>query len=175
MDFVELHELPDLIRAIRSYKNRALAIGLELFVLLLCRPGELRLATWQQFDFKRMVWEKPASNTKTKNAHAVPLSKQAIKLLNELKQLELPSNYLFPGRYSMDTPISDGTFNKALKKLGYAGRQDPHGFRHIASTALNNAYSDKSQVIESALRLHTARKALKVYTINQPILMNVFI
>jgi len=58
---------------------------------------------------------------------------------------------LFVGRGSLVEPVSDNTFNQALNRLGYKGRQNPHGFRHIASTALNNRYSDKEQVVEATL------------------------
>lgn len=43
------------------------------------------------------------------------------------------------------------TFNLALKRLGYQGKQDPHGFRHLASTILNDTFSKKEQVIEVCL------------------------
>ena len=84
-------------------------------------------------------------------AHAVPLPKQAIVLLKELQLYKTESNLLFPSRGSLTKPISDNTFNMALNRMGYKGRQNPHGFRHIASTALNNRFSDKEQVIETCL------------------------
>lgn len=151
MKFVEIEEFPALIHAIRHYPKRDMAIGLELFALLFPRPVELRYATWEQFDLASAVWIKPAEIMKKDIAHAVPLSRQAISLLNELKTYKTESNLLFPGRGSLVEPVSDNTFNQALNRLGYQGRQNPHGFRHIASTALNNRYSDKEQVVESTL------------------------
>lgn len=151
MKFVEIHEFPVLIQAIRSYPKRNIAIGLELFALLFPRPVELRYANWDQFDFDKAVWIKPAEIMKRDIAHAVPLSRQAIALLKELKTYKTESNLLFPGRGSLIEPVSDNTFNQALNRLGYQGRQNPHGFRHIASTALNNKYSDKEQVVEATL------------------------
>lgn len=62
-----------------------------------------------------------------------------------------PSDYLFCSRDSLTQPISESTMNNALKNLGYRGRQSPHGFRHIASTALNEEFPHLDQVIESAL------------------------
>ena len=61
------------------------------------------------------------------------------------------SDLLFPSRDSYERPISNMTFNVALNRLGYKNRQNPHGFRHIASTAFNNKYSDKGQVVEACL------------------------
>lgn len=151
MKFIELDELPTLVRSVRNYPKRNLAIGLELFILLFPRPVELRFATWDQFDLEKAIWLKPAEIMKKGIAHAVPLPKQAIVLLKELQLYKTESNLLFPSRGSLTKPISDNTFNMALNRMGYKGRQNPHGFRHIASTALNNRFSDKAQVIEACL------------------------
>ncbi|MGQ0859793.1 tyrosine-type recombinase/integrase [Acinetobacter baumannii] len=151
MKFVDIDEFPALIRAIRSYPKRDKAIGLELFALLFPRPVELRYATWDQFDLDKAVWIKPAVIMKKDIPHAVPLPRQAIVLLKELLTYKSESNFLFPGRGSLSEPVSDNTFNTALNRLGYKDRQNPHGFRHIASTQLNNRFSDKEQVVEATL------------------------
>lgn len=151
MKFVDIDEFPALIRAIRSYPKRDKAIGLELFALLFPRPVELRYATWDQFDLDKAVWIKPAVIMKKNIPHAVPLPRQAIALLKELLTYKTESNFLFPGRGSLSEPVSDNTFNTALNRLGYKDRQNPHGFRHIASTQLNNRFSDKEQVVEATL------------------------
>ncbi len=151
MKFVDIDEFPALIRAIRSYPKRDKAIGLELFALLFPRPVELRYATWDQFDLDKAVWIKPAVIMKKDIPHAVPLPHQAIVLLKELLTYKTESNFLFPGRGSLSQPVSDNTFNTALNRLGYKDRQNPHGFRHIASTQLNNRFSDKEQVVEATL------------------------
>lgn len=151
MKSVEKDELPQLIIDIRNHHQRKLAIGLELLALLFPRPVELRFATWDQFDFDRAIWSKPAEIMKKRIAHVVPLPRQAITLLKELEQYRTESNLLFAGRNSLSKPISDSTFNMALNRMGYKDRQNPHGFRHIASTALNNQFSGKAQVIEACL------------------------
>ncbi len=151
MKFVEIDEFPQLVTNIRNHHQRKLAIGLELMVLLFPRPVELRFATWDQFNFEKAIWIKPAEIMKKDIAHAVPLARQAITLLKELEQYRTESDLLFAGRNSLSQPISDNTFNMALNRMGYKGRQNPHGFRHIASTALNNQFSDKEQVVEACL------------------------
>ena len=84
--------------------------------------------------------------------HGIPLSSQAIKLLKTLQSIsKRESDYLFPSRDSVIKPISNLTFNAALNRMGYFGKQNPHGFRHIASTHLNDHYSDREQVIEASL------------------------
>ena len=151
MKHVELDQVGRLIKAIRQHPSRPVAIGLELLALLFPRPSELREAVWGDFNLDQAEWIKPAEKTKTGIVHAVPLPQQAVELLRELYTYKTESDYLFPSRDSLEKPISNMTFNVALNRLGYQGRQNPHGFRHIASTALNNKFSDKSQVIEACL------------------------
>lgn len=149
--FIEIRELPNLIQSIRSYSKETVSIALELMLILFPRPSELRLAKWEHFDLDHRVWMKPAELTKNRKTHKVPLSEQAVHLIKRLKQIQRESDYLFPGRGTRIQPLSDGAFNHALRSLGYGGKQDPHGFRHLASTALNEALSSKSQIIEAAL------------------------
>lgn len=151
MKHVSIDELPELIFTIRNYSSRSIAIALELMIHMLPRPQEMRLAKWEQFNFEEAVWIRPASIMKMEIEHAIPLSKQVIALLKELRKISNNSDYLFPSRNDINRPISNLTFNAALNRSGYRGRQNPHGFRHIGSTALNEQYSEKSQVIETAL------------------------
>lgn len=151
MKHVELNELPQLLKVIRSNPSRPIGIGLELMVLLFPRPSELREAVWSEFDLDKRIWVKPAERTKTGVIHGVPLSNQAITLLKELEGYKTESDFLFPSRDSFERSVSNMTFNTALNRLGYKDKQNPHGFRHIASTALNNQFSDKSQVVEACL------------------------
>ena len=166
MDFVTVDELPALLKKIRNNKKRAIGIGLELLIMLFPRPGELRLAKWEQFDFKKALWTKPAEMTKTRQEHQVPLSKQIITLLTELRSIQPESEFLFPSRLSVNKTISDMTFNLALRRLGYQGRQDPHGFRHLASTVLNDHFSHQEQVIEVCLA-HKKKGVKGVYDKSQ--------
>lgn len=151
MRFIEIEEMPVLLERIRTCKPRAIGIGLELMILLFPRPSELRFARWEHFDLQKALWTKPAETTKTRQLHQVPLSHQAIQLLKELKEIQPESDYLFPGRGTLHQPISNMTFNTNLNKLGYEGRQHPHGFRHLASTVMNEMFSHKGQVIEACL------------------------
>ena len=162
MSHVELHELPELINKVRNYPSRRMVIGIELAILLSPRPSELRCATWEQFDFKKKLWNRPAEVMKGGIAHTIPLPKQAITLLKELETYKTESPYLFPSRTTYQKPISDGTFNAVLNRCGYKGKQTMHGFRHIASTALNNQFSDKEQVIEACLA-HKKKGVKAVY------------
>lgn len=151
MKHVEESELPALLRAIDTYRGSDTRIGLKLLSMLFCRPTELREATWEEFDLLKGVWVIPAERIKMRKEHKVPLPSQAIDLLNQLKGLNGNSPYLLPSRSNKGQPKSDTIFIEALKRMGYGGKQNPHGFRHIASTILNNQFSDKPQVVEACL------------------------
>ncbi|MFL9555763.1 tyrosine-type recombinase/integrase [Acinetobacter baumannii] len=150
MAHVDEKELPQLLRAIDNYPTLDSRIGLKLLAILFCRPSELREATWTEFDLENAVWNIPEQRMKKRREHIIPLSTQAVQLLHELKPLSGRSEYLFPSRSNSHKPKSDTVFIMALRRLGYEGRQTPHGFRHIASTLLNNKGFDERH-IEAAL------------------------
>ena len=151
MKHVDESGLPALLRMIDTYRGSDTRIWLKLLCMLFCRSTELREATWEEFDLIKGVWVIPAERIKMRKEHKVPLPSQAIDLLNQLKELNGYSPYLFPSRSSKSKPKSNTVFIEALKRLGYGDKQNPHGFRHIASTILNNQFSDKPQVVEACL------------------------
>lgn len=114
-------------------------LAMKLLVLTFVRPGELRKARWEEFDLENALWSIPAKRMKMKRDHKVPLSKQAIAILEELRVVTGKGDFLFPGLRSPHKPISDVTLLKVLKIMGYVGNKKivPHGFRHTASTILN--------------------------------------
>ncbi|MDH2494872.1 tyrosine-type recombinase/integrase [Acinetobacter baumannii] len=161
MPHVSEKELPELLKKIKAYPNRMTAIGLELSVMLGTRPSEMRQAVWEEFDFQENLWSIPAHRMKKRKEHIIPLPQQALSLLNELKIITSDSVFLFPSRSTKKKPISNNTFNKALKSLGYQGRQTPHGFRHILSTTLREK-GFRKEYVETALA-HTVGGVEGVY------------
>ena len=148
---VSLDELPALLRAIRSYPHATdVRLGLQLLTMLACRPSELREARWQEFDLDAGLWLIPAERMKRRREHLIPLPSQAIALLRELHNITGNYQLLFPGRSDMTKPRSNTVFLMALRRLGYEGRQTGHGFRHLASTILNENGFD-SQHVEAQL------------------------
>lgn len=147
---VSEEELPNLIKAIKVYPSKPISIGLQLSIMLGCRPTELRKAEWNEFNLNEALWVIPAHRMKKRIEHIIPLPKQALNLLNELKPLSEGSSYLFKGRDGLNKTISNNTFNKALKAMGYGGKQTPHGFRHILSTSLREKGFAR-EYVESAL------------------------
>lgn len=151
MKHVDAEDLPRLLQAISHYPTADVRIGLQLLTMLFPRPSELREATWDEFDLDKAIWIRPAERMKRRIPHAIPLPTQAIELLTELKKYSRGSNYLFPSRTDIAKPRSNTVFIMALRRLSYGDKQNPHGFRHIASTALNDKYPHLEQVVEAAL------------------------
>ena len=136
---VRLEELPDLLRAIDAYAeqgDRQTMLALKLLALTFVRTNELIGAEWQEFKLEQALWIIPKERMKMKNEHIVPLTTQALRILEELKAIGGGSRFVFPGR-NRDKPISNNTMLFALYRLGYKGKMTGHGFRAVASTALN--------------------------------------
>jgi integrase len=129
----------ELMRVVEGYRGYpttrfALKIAPRLFV----RPGELRTAEWAEFDFENALWRIPEAKMKMRIGHLVPLSTQAVDLLEELRALTGKGRYLFPSLRSRNRCMSENTINAAFRRLGYS--QDEltgHGLRRMASTLLN--------------------------------------
>lgn len=148
---IDISELDQYLKDIRAYDIEYVSIGLELVLLLFPRNKEFRQAKWEQFNLEKKYWIKPKEIMKNGKEHKVSLSRQAVELLKRLKAIQKPSVYLFPKRGDANSYMSEGPFNTALEKMGYKDRMSMHGVRYLASTALNNAFSSKPQVIEAAL------------------------
>ncbi|SDO20137.1 Integrase [Filomicrobium insigne] len=145
-------EFGGLLRAIDGYDGQpATHAALKLMALLFPRPGELRQADWKELDLDKAIWVIPASRTKMRKEHRVPLPRQAAAILRQLHEFTGPKGLVFPSVRTPRRPISDGTLNAALRRLGYAKEEaTAHGFRSSASTMLNELGFDPD-VIEAAL------------------------
>lgn len=124
--------------------------ALELLILTAVRPGELRGARWQEMDLSRSLWRIPANRMKMAIEHLVPLSTQALAVLEGMKALSGGQELVFPSPFYPGKPLSDGTLNSALARLGYRGVATAHGFRTLFSTCANEA-GWNSDVIEKQL------------------------
>jgi len=146
-------KIGEMMTAIDGYEgNFCCQIALRLAPLLMVRPGELRCAEWNEFDLKAARWIIPAERMKGRVKHIVPLSKQAVSLFKEIYQYSGHGRLIFPGARSDERPISDNTLNGALRRLGYSkDEQVVHGFRHMASTILNEHKGFDPDLIESQL------------------------
>lgn len=145
--------LGGLLRAIDAFDGQPTTrAGLMLIALLFPRPGELRVAEWEEFDFESSVWTIPEARMKMRRPHRIPLSKQAISVLTSLREISGGGSLLFPSVRSASRPISDNTLNAALRRMGY-GKEEAtaHGFRATASTLLNECGEWHPDAIERQL------------------------
>ncbi len=129
----------ELLRAIDGYEGQpATQAALKLAPLVFTRPGELRAAKWSEFDLDRAEWRIAAERMKMREAHVVPLSKQALAILRELEPLTGSGTHVFPSLLGDHRPMSENTVNAALRRMGYEkADMTGHGFRAMASTTLN--------------------------------------
>jgi integrase len=135
---VEAKELPALLRAIEVYEGRQLTrLAMKLMALTFVRTSELIEAPWDEFDFDAKRWTIPAARMKMKSPHIVPLSSQAIEVLELLQTISGNEVLVFPGEQNRKKPMSNMTILKALERMGYKGRMTGHGFRGVASTILH--------------------------------------
>jgi len=149
---VRPEELPELLRKIATYDelgDKQTRLALQMLAQTFVRTNELIGAEWSEFDFDNVLWIIPASRMKMKTEHVVPLTKQVLTILEELKIIACGSRYVFPGR-NPSKPISNNTMLFALYRLGYKGKMTGHGFRSVASTILNES-GFKPDVIERQL------------------------
>ena len=128
-----------LLRAIEEYDGHPVVRhALRLLPLVFVRPGELRHAEWAEIDTPAAEWRIPAEKMKMREAHLVPLSRQALAILEGIEPLTGRGRYVFPSVRSAQRPISENTLNAALRRLGYSKEEmTAHGFRAMASSLLN--------------------------------------
>jgi integrase len=157
-------DIADLMARIEAYHGSAvvrMALWFSLYTFQ--RPGEICGAEWKEIDFDARLWRIPERRMKNGRAHVVPLSRQALALLESLKRLdELTgrSHFVFPGYKFNGSSMDRCTVRRALRIMGYTKEQMcAHGFRALASTNLNEQGWD-SDVIELSLA-HTERNQVR--------------
>lgn len=136
--YVPFAELPELLEKLETANLHALTRhAIRLLTLTAARPGELRAAPWAEFNLETATWTIPKERMKARRPHVIPLPRQAVETLRKLQEITGGYPLLFPGQQNSERPMSENTINKALRQMGYEGRQTGHGFRHLLSTELN--------------------------------------
>jgi integrase len=144
---VEAKELPALLRAIEAYQGTPVTrLAMKLMTLTFVRTSELIGARWAEFDLQAGQWRIPAERMKMRTEHIVPLSLQAIQILQILHGITGHSELLFPGERDHGKPMSNNTILKAIERMGYKGRMTGHGFRGLASTVLHEQGFDHAHI-----------------------------
>ena len=161
---VDARQFGTLLNDMDAYKGDiSTRYALKLLPYVFVRSGELRGARWEEFDFTQRQWVIPAERMKMKQTHVVPLARQVVSLLCELREWNGSNALLFPGQASSTRPITDMCLLNALRRLGY-GRDTMtiHGFRGTASTMLNEQ-GYRSEVIEAQLAHKERNKIREAY------------
>ncbi|MFM7944930.1 integrase domain-containing protein [Hafnia paralvei] len=156
-------ELPKLMRSLvmsnLSVSTRCL---IEWQLLTLVRPSEASGSRWEEIDLDTKLWTIPAERMKAKREHIVPLSPQALGILDVMKPISAHREYIFPSRNDPKQPMNSQTANAALKRIRYGGKLVAHGLRSIASTAMNEA-GINPDVIEAALAHSDKNEVRRAY------------
>lgn len=154
-------EVAGLLRAIDTFNGTfTVKSALLLSPLVFLRPGELRQAEWSEFDLDAAEWNVPIERMKLKKRikqdragekHLVPLSTQAVTILEDLQALTGRSRYVFPSARSLAKPMSNMAVNAALARMGYKDEMTGHGFRAMARTILDEVLQVRIDFIEHQL------------------------
>ncbi len=148
---IKPEQLPDLMKAISRASIKITTRNLiEWQLHTMVRPSEAAGATWDEIDTDNNLWNIPAERMKKKKAHSVPLTKETLELLEEMKPISGNREYIFPSDRAPRKHANPSTANVALKRMGYGGVLVAHGLRALASTTLNEQGFD-ADVIEAAL------------------------
>ncbi|HEF0062308.1 TPA: integrase arm-type DNA-binding domain-containing protein [Citrobacter pasteurii] len=148
---LELNRIPELLHRLDSYTGRPLTrLAVELTLLVFIRSSELRFARWSEVDFDTAMWTIPGEReplkgvkhshrgSKMRTPHLVPLSRQALTILEKIKSMSGNRELIFVGDHDPRKPMSENTVNKALRVMGYDTKVEVcgHGFRTMACSSL---------------------------------------
>ncbi|NTZ50435.1 tyrosine-type recombinase/integrase [Citrobacter gillenii] len=148
---LELNRIPELLHRIDTYTGRPLtSLAVELTLLVFIRSSELRFARWSEVDFENAMWTIPGEReplegvkhshrgSKMRTPHLVPLSRQALLILEKIKSMSGNRELIFVGDHDPRKPMSENTVNKALRVMGYDTKVEVcgHGFRTMACSSL---------------------------------------
>ncbi len=158
--YLRADQLPEYLDKLKAYDgDLQTKLALKFLLLTFVRTIELRGAEWGEIDFPKADWRIPAEKMKMKDPHIVPLSRQALAVLEELKKHTGNRDYLFPNQLNPVKIMSENTILFALYRMGYHSKATGHGFRATASTILNE-HGFNSDVIERQLA-HVERNKVR--------------
>lgn len=158
--YLKESDLPEYLAKLEAYDGSIQTkLALKFLLLTFVRTTELRAATWEEIDFDKAEWRIPAERMKMREQHIVPLSRQAVAVLKELKSLTGQWSYVFANQHKPSGFMSENTMLYALYRMGYHSKATGHGFRATASTILNE-HGYEPSVIERQLA-HAERNEVR--------------
>lgn len=155
-------EVPGFVQQLQARRAmQATRLGLEFLILTAGRSGEVRGARWKEMDPEARFWHVPAERMKAKTAHIVPLSQRCLEILNEAGRPTSESALVFAS--ADGEALSDMTFTKLLRDMGYGGRATAHGFRTSFKVWAAEAAQVRDEVSEAALAHRIPEKVRAAY------------
>lgn len=176
-----LERIPELLNRIENYRGRNLTkIAVKLNLLIFIRSSELRFSRWSEINKEHLLWEIPAHReelekvrfsyrgSKMKMPHLIPLSIQALALIEELEPLSGDEVLMFPGDHYQHKPMSENTINKALRTMGFDTKTEvcSHGFRAMACSALIESGKWSRDAVERQMS-HQERNSVRAAYIHK--------
>lgn len=144
-------DVPAFVTHLRGLEGRAARrLAFEFLILTASRSGEVRLATWDEFDLDAALWTVPAERMKARVEHAVPLAPRALAILRQARTAYPKSQLVFPGT-KPGLPLSDMTLTKVLRDAGLDGKATAHGFRSSFKDWCAEVAKVRDEVSEAAL------------------------
>ena len=143
-----LPEVPALLQRLALERELQSVLACRLLALTWVRTAELRMMLWSEIDGD--LWRIPAGRMKRRRDHMVPLSRQALQILQQLRERARGSVYVFPAEHRIDRPMSENAVLYLLARIGYQGRMTGHGWRTVGSTWANER-GYRADVIERQL------------------------
>ena len=146
-------QLGGLLRALHAYHGTPVVqAALKLAPMVFVRPGELRQTEWAEVDLDAAIWSIPAARMKMRQAHIVPLARQAVEVLRELQPVTGHGQYVFAGGRSDKRSMSEVAVLAALRVMGFdKDTVTGHGFRATARTLLDEVLGVRPDIIEHQL------------------------
>jgi integrase len=155
-------EMPEFMRTLaQAGIDITTKAALRFTILTAARSGETRGATWDEINLDTALWRIPGKRMKMDNPHNVPLSTQAVAIIEQMGRFHNREGLVFPGRDGMKQ-LSENTMLYALYRMGYHSRATVHGFRAVFSTIANESNFD-GDVIEKALAHEQRNKVRAAY------------
>jgi len=153
-------ELSPFLHALYKANLRVTTRKLILWQLhTMVRPSEASGAEWNEIDFEKKLWIIPAARMKKRKSHSIPLSEEALQIINSMLPISGHRTHIFVSERNPRQPMNPQSANMAIKRMGYGGKLVAHGMRSLASTALNEKGFDP-QIIEKALA-HEDRNSVR--------------
>jgi integrase len=156
-------DLPEFLQRLENYSGEpAIKNALKLLILTATRPGEVRGARWSELQLENALWVIPADRMKMGREHQIPLSLQALEVIETMRPLNGDCDLIFASPTYRSKPISENTLNGAIRRMGF-DRATAHGFRSLFSTVTNEQDRTMGDVIERALAHQDRNKVRAAY------------